>query len=443
MYDERIKKYLYSEEYDLLIQEVDKKIVENSFEASFYYYRFLAKNKDYSHMDFNNLIDKDDYNRAMELDFMHTFDTEFKFFKILNNEERKLFQYANHMNLAKFNEAIKSFNVSNSNTFLNRDEARLLSEYANTLTENTQKELTGKLLLFYTQDRKWDSTLRSVKNMVEDVVLLFESSLFHKIEKGDAKNEIKEVEATFPNSSKEMDSTTRVKKEDITPLGNIEIPKEEGKTISKQANTNVDVEPKKNVTIIPPKDYRSIKTPKRMYSIGSTYNRPTTLDGEYTPKTVKPINQKPSEKSVVARGIIAFGIVIVTVVLLVALIVNAQKRNNTVSNGGSEQQQVDNRPVEIYYSWSWPDTNVIRVYLSCSTTHHGKKVRAVYGQLEYRDGNDDCSLDVTIPLKRTPFDISLTPNENDDYGYTLWFHYEKIIYEDGTVESYSEYEYIR
>ena len=446
MYDERIKKYLYSEEYDLLIQEVDKEIVENSFEASFYYYRFLAKNKDYSHMDFNNLIDKDDYNRAMELDFMHTFDTEFKFFKILNNEERKLFQYALHMNIAKFNEAIKSFNVSNSNTFLNRDEARALSEYANTLTENTQKELTGKLLLFYIQDREWDSTLRSVKNMVEDVVFLFESSLFHKIEKGDAKKEIKDTQATFPNSSKETDSTTSVKKEDITSkgfMGNIDIPKEEIKPISKQANTNVDVEPKKNVTIIPPKDYRSIKTPKRMYSIGSTYNRPTTLDDEYTPKTVKPISQKPSEKSVVVRGIIAFGIVIVTVVLLVALIVNAQKRNNTVSNGGSEQQQVDNRPVEIYYSWSWPDTNVIRVYLSCSTTHHGKKVRAVYGQLEYRDGNDDCSLDVTIPLKRTPFDISLTPNENDDYGYTLWFHYEKIIYEDGTVESYYEYEYIR
>jgi hypothetical protein len=86
------------------------------------------------------------------------------------------------MNIAKFNEAIKSFDVSNSNTFLNRDEARLLSEYANTLTENTQKELTGKLLLFYTEDRKWDPTLRSVKNMVEDV---FDDSIigYHTIVK--------------------------------------------------------------------------------------------------------------------------------------------------------------------------------------------------------------------------------------------------------------------
>ena len=441
MYDEKIKKHLYNEEYDLLIQEVDKEIEDNSFEASFYYYRFLAKNKDYSHMDFNNFIDKDDYNRAMELDFMHTFDTEFKFFKILNNEERKLFQYANHMNEAKFNEAIKSFNVSNSNTFLNRNEARLLSEYANTLTENTQKELTGKLLLFYIEDRKWDPTLRSVKNMVEDVVLLFESSLFHKIEKGETQKEIKEAEATFPNSSKEIDSTTKVKKEDIPPLGNIDIPKEEGKTISKQANTNVGLEPKKNVTIIPPKDYSSIKAPKRMYSNGSTYINRTILDDEYTPKEVKPINQKSSKNSEVAKAIIVFGIIIVVVVVLVAIIVNAKKSRNTDSNWGS-QQQVDNRPVEIYYSWSWPDTNVIRVYLSCSTTHYGKKVRAVYGQLQYRDGNDDCYLDITIPLKRTPFDISLTPDENDDYGYSLWFHYEKIIYEDGTVESYYEYEYL-
>ena len=300
MYDEKIKKYLYNEEYDLLIQEVDERIEENSFEASFYYYRFLAKNKDYSHMDFNNLIDKDDYNRAMELDFMHTFDTEFKFFKILNNEERKLFQYANHMNIAKFNEAIKSFDVSNSNTFLNRDEARALSEYANTLTENTQKELTGKLLLFYTQDRKWDPTLRSVKNMVEDVVFLFESSLFHKIEKGETQKEIKDTQATFPNSSKETDSTIQVKKkEDITFkgfMGNIEIPKEEIKPISKQANTNVDVEPRKNITIIPPKDYSSIKAPKRMYSNGSTYiNR--SYDQDESEKVKSAANDEGKRKS--------------------------------------------------------------------------------------------------------------------------------------------------
>jgi hypothetical protein len=63
--------------------------------------------------------------------------------------------------------------------------------------------------------------------MVEDVVFLFESSLFHKIEK-----EIKDTQATFPNSSKETDSTTSVKKEDITSkgfMGNIDIPKEEKK----------------------------------------------------------------------------------------------------------------------------------------------------------------------------------------------------------------------
>jgi len=444
MYDEKIKKYLYNEEYDLLIQEVDKEIEDNSFEASFYYYRFLAKNKDYSHMDFNNFIDKDDYNRAMELDFMHTFETEFKFFKILNNEERKLFQYANHMNIAKFNEAIKSFNVSNSNTFLNRDEARALSEYANTLTENTQKELTGKLLLFYIEDRKWDPTLRSVKNMVEDVVLLFESSLFHKIEKEETKKEIKESEATFSNSSKEIESTSE-KKEDIPPkgfVGNIDIPKEEGKTISKQANTNVDVEPKKNITITPPKDYSSIKAPKRMYSNGSTYINRTILEDEYTPKEVKPINQKSSKNPEAAKAIIVFGIILVVVVLLVAIIVNAKKSRNTDSNWGSEQQQVDNRPVEIYYSWSWPETNVIRVYLSCSTTHYGKKVKEVFGQLEYRDGNDDYYSYVVIPLKRTPFDISVTPDENDDYGYTLSFRYEGIIYEDGTEDSYSGTEYL-
>ena len=224
-------------------------------------------------------------------------------------------------------------------------------------------------------------------------------------------------------------------------MENIDIPKEKGKTISKQENTNVGVEPKKNITITPPKDYSSIKAPKRMYSNGSTYINRTILDDEYTPKEVKPINQKSSKNHEAAKAIIVFGIILVVAVVLVAIIVNAKKPRNTDSNWGS-QQQVDNRPVEIYYSWSWPETNVIRVYLSCSTTHYGKKVKEVYGRVEYKEGNYAGHLDVTIPLKRTPFDISVNSDENDDYGYVLWFHYEKIIYEDGTEDSYSGIEYL-
>ena len=445
MYDEKIKKYLYSEEYDLLIQEVDKKIVENSFEASFYYYRFLAKNKDYSHMDFNNLIDKDDYNRAMELDFMHTFDTEFKFFKILNNEERKLFQYALHMNIAKFNEAIKSFNVSNSNTFLNRGEARALSEYANTLTENTQKELTGKLLLFYIQDREWDSTLRSVKNMVEDVVFLFESSLFHKIEK-----EIKDTQATFPNSSKETDSTTSVKKEDITSkgfMGNIDIPKEEIKPISKQANTNVDVEPKKNVTIIPPKDYSSIKAPKRMYSNGSTYiNR--SYDQDESEKVKSAANDEGKRKSRILTFWGVIGGIFCLVAIIFGIITIVKNLGFNVKENSSDARSTNNyryngKALVALRSMSGGN-NGLNVELNCCNYYYSKTVWKIEGSLIYMDFDDYKEYDCTIYSEvdsNTQNSITINfygPENYDPIDCILEFRTKYIFFEDGTHEDHVE-----
>ena len=445
MYDEKIKKYLYSEEYDLLIQEVDREIEENSFEASFYYYRFLAKNKDYSHMDFNNLIDKDDYNRAMELDFMHTFDTEFKFFKILNNEERKLFQYALHMNIAKFNEAIKSFNVSNSNTFLNRDEARLLSEYANTLTENTQKELTGKLLLFYIQDREWDSTLRSVKNMVEDVVFLFESSLFHKIEK-----EIKDTQATFPNSSKETDSTTSVKKEDITSkgfMGNIDIPKEEIKPISKQANTNVDVEPKKNVTIIPPKDYSSIKAPKRMYSNGSTYiNR--SYDQDESEKVKSAANDEGKRKSRILTFWGVIGGIFCLVAIIFGIITIVKNLGFNVKENSSDARSTNNyryngKALVALRSMSGGN-NGLNVELNCCNYYYSKTVWKIEGSLIYMDFDDYKEYDCTIYSEvdsNTQNSITINfygPEDYDPINCILEFRTKYIFFEDGTHEDHVE-----
>lgn len=453
MYDEKIKKYLYNEEYDLLIQEVDKEIEDNSFEASFYYYRFLAKNKDYSHMDFNNFIDKDDYNRAMELDFMHTFETEFKFFKILNNEERKLFQYANHMNIAKFNEAIKSFNVSTSNTFLNRDEARALSEYANTLTENTQKELTGKLLLVYTQDRKWDPTLRSVKNMVEDVVLLFESSLFHKIEKEETKKEIKEDQPTFPNSSIGIDSTTKVKKEDIHPLGNIDIPKEEGKTISKQANTNVDVEPKKNVTITPPKDYSSIKAPKRMYSNGSTYISGANFDDEELYNVKKDsgnqVKKAPNRRFVISLIVAALfvGIIIFLAVYLQNHFGSNKKQTNyqepTYETSSTNNYQYNGKALVALRSMS-EGNNKLNVELNCSNYYYGKTVWRIDGTLIYMDFDDYKEYDCTIysavdSNSKNSITISFYGTENyDPIDCILEFRTEYIFFEDGTHETHVE-----
>ncbi len=409
MYDEKIKKYLYSEEYDLLIQEVDKEIEDNSFEASFYYYRFLAKNKDYSHMDFNNLIDKDDYNRAMELDFMHTFEVEFKFFKILNNEERKLFQYANHMNEAKFNEAIKSFNVSNSNTFLNRDEARLLSEYANTLTENTQKELTGKLLLFYTQDRKWDSTLRSVKNMLEDVVLLFESSTFKKIEK----EPISITEAII----------------------NLNEDKEETKTVSKQANTNVEVEPKKNVTIIPPKENSTLGNTRRMYSNGSTYIR----DNSPLEQTEGGNSGKPERDGRRKRLFIKtfVGILIFILAIIIGVVIVVSNNKNTFYSQNETKEELKISSVGLAVAGSTAIVN-----LSVPKTYKGKTIKKIEGYASISISNAGSGT-TYCTLTQYSSQINISMSEGMDFnglipGYRLTFMVSTIYFTDGTTDSYFE-----
>ena len=429
MYDEKIKKYLYSEEYDLLIQEVDREIEENSFEASFYYYRFLAKNKDYSHMDFNNLIDKDDYNRAMELDFMHTFDTEFKFFKILNNEERKLFQYALHMNIAKFNEAIKSFNVSNSNTFLNRDEARLLSEYANTLTENTQKELTGKLLLFYTQDREWDPTLRSVKNMVEDVVLLFESSSFKKIEK----EPISTTEAIINlNEDKEENDTAKEAKREPISITEaiINMPKEG----APESSTNK--------TIIPPKENSTVGNSKRIYSNGSTYLSSSNVE-EYTPKRVKEIDnrvnleRKNKEKRLFIKTFVGILIFILAIIIGVVIVVSNTKNTFSSQNETKEELKISSNG-----GFGLAGGTAI-ITLRCPKTYNGKSIERVDGivYLEFKNSESGGSAYCSVTPTPSNFNISMDSKislEDMMNGYSLTFTVHYICYSDGTIDTYPD-----
>jgi hypothetical protein len=379
-------------------------------------------------MDFNNLIDKDDYNRAMELDFMHTFETEFKFFKILNNEERKLFQYANHMKIAKFNEAIKSFDVSNSNTFLNRDEARALSEYANTLTENTQKELTGKLLLFYIEDRKWDPTLRSVKALIEDVLLLFESSSFTKIEKEPIN--FTEAIINLNEDKEENDTAKEAKKEPISITeAIINMPKEGAPKSST------------NKTIIPPKENSTVGNSKRMYSNGSTYISGANLDDEYTPKRVKEIDNRGKleiderRKKLFIKTFVGILIFILAIIIGVVIVVSNNKNTFYSQNETKEELKISSVGLAVAGS-----TAIVN--LSAPKTYKGKTIKKIEGYASISISNAESGT-TYCTLTQYSSQINISLSEGIDFngliqGYRLTFMVSTIYFTDGTTDSYFE-----
>ncbi|MBQ2472354.1 MAG: hypothetical protein II508_07120, partial [Acholeplasmatales bacterium] len=290
-------------------------------------------------------------------------------------------------------------------------------------------------------------TLRSVKNMVEDVVFLFESSLFHKIENGETQKEIKDTQATFPNSSKEMDSTTRVKKEDITPLGNIEIPKEEGKTISKQANTNVDVEPKKNITITPPKDYSSIKAPKRMYSNGSTYiNR--SYDQDESEKVKSAANDEGKRKSRILTFWGVIGGIFCLVAIIFGIITIVKNLGFNVKENSSDARSTSNyryngKALVALRSMSGGN-NGLNVELNCCNYYYSKTVWKIEGSLIYMDFDDYKEYDCTIYSEvdsNTQNSITINfygPEDYDPINCILEFRTKYIFFEDGTHEDHVE-----
>jgi hypothetical protein len=269
----------------------------------------------------------------------------------------------------------------------------------------------------------------------------------------ETQKEIKEAEATFPNSSKGIDSTTKVKKEDIPPLGNIDIPKEEGKTISKQANTNVDVEPKKNVTIIPPKDYSSIKAPKRMYSNGSTYISGANFDDEELYNVKKDsgnqVKKAPNRRFVIS--LIVAAIFVGIIIFLAVYLQNHFGPNNTHSNyqeptyetSSTNNYQYNGKALVALRSMS-EGNNKLNVELNCSNYYYGKTVWRIDGTLIYMDFDDYKEYDCTIYSEvdsNTQNSITINfygPENYDPIDCILEFRTKYIFFEDGTHEDHVE-----
>ncbi len=143
---------LKKEEYDKLIEELNDLLDKDSTNPMYYYYRFLAYNKDYSHIDYNNLVDEMDLNRAISLERDYSYDTEFQLFKLLNKKLRNIFLLANRMDSTNLNNELnKKMNYDG----LNVNIIHHLGSYIFSLNDLVQLELTRNIIEKMIEDKEF------------------------------------------------------------------------------------------------------------------------------------------------------------------------------------------------------------------------------------------------------------------------------------------------
>lgn len=145
-YDEIIA-LLSHEEYEYLLMKLNKSLEDDSDNPMYYYYRFLAINKDYIHMDFNDLNQVMDLKKAIDLSIDSIYEVEFKFFRLLKNTDRRVFFYALRMNENKLNSIDR--NNLDKDLFSKEEEVNLLKDFVDSLNHNTQKKLVKQILIDY------------------------------------------------------------------------------------------------------------------------------------------------------------------------------------------------------------------------------------------------------------------------------------------------------
>ena len=87
----KIYELFKSESYDEAIREINIALSLDDSIAYLYFYRFLAFNQDYSHMDFSDCQDEIDLNKAIDYEEEYSYLAEFNLIKRLDGAYRKLF----------------------------------------------------------------------------------------------------------------------------------------------------------------------------------------------------------------------------------------------------------------------------------------------------------------------------------------------------------------
>ena len=129
MTKQEIEEYFQKELYEEAAKKLRNALQEDSSNAEWFYYLYLAENKDYANVDFDNVHNEMDLNRAMELSNKRLrmfFESEYSFYRALDPNLRKFFTYASRGNFTKFSECLDAYdfkptklicNSSNENDF--------------------------------------------------------------------------------------------------------------------------------------------------------------------------------------------------------------------------------------------------------------------------------------------------------------------------------------
>ena len=94
-----------SESYNEAMELLRKELQDDNENAEWFYFLFLAENKDYANINFNDTICEFDFNRALDLAntrLRDSFNAEYNFYKAVDPTLRKYFAYASRDNIDKF-----------------------------------------------------------------------------------------------------------------------------------------------------------------------------------------------------------------------------------------------------------------------------------------------------------------------------------------------------
>lgn len=323
MTNDVILKYLKNENYDKLIKEIDDALQFDNYNPVYYYYRWLALNKGYLNADFNNLIDKEDLVKALDLDIMDVVDREYDFFKILPKEVRILFAYANYMDEEMVNRYISSSAIKDSKFFYDRNEVKPLYDYAMDLRIESQMKLTGKVVLSFIENRVYTTNEElKCKEMLEEIVKHFEDRLFITITNTPSRWE-KTEELTTPIEEVKVDEVI------ITP--NVEEVKVENPKEEAFEEVKVD-NPKEKIIEEPVREIKTESVDNSYQSSTSNYYYYNT-DYNYKKPEEKVSYSNYDNRPSPANGKIHFGVLFPFIfvgawIVIVIFIINGGKNGN-------------------------------------------------------------------------------------------------------------------
>ena len=109
-----IEESLKNEEYEEALIKTRRALMEDSSNPILFYYLFICANNDYLNIDFNNVSDEINFNRALELSTKRqreVYEAEYRLFKTINPKFRNYFAYAIRDRVNEFYSYIEDYGI--------------------------------------------------------------------------------------------------------------------------------------------------------------------------------------------------------------------------------------------------------------------------------------------------------------------------------------------